>query len=48
MTPERIPVDEAARRLRALAAGGLGPGLPRKRRDQWILLHAATAGLCRT
>ena len=45
MILERIPLDEAARRLRALSAGGLGPGLPRKRRDQWILLHAATAGM---
>lgn len=44
MTPEVVPFDEAARRLRALSSGGIGPGLPRRRRDQWILLYSA----CRT
>lgn len=41
MALERIPAHEAERRLRALASGGLGPGLPRRRRDQWILLRGA-------
>ena len=45
MTPEVVPQDEAARRLRALSSGGVGPGLPRRRRDQWILLHAACSAL---
>jgi 4a-hydroxytetrahydrobiopterin dehydratase len=43
--PERIPAEVAASRLRALASGGVGPGLPRKRRDRWILLHAAARSL---
>ena len=43
--PERIPADVAASRLRALTTGGVGPGLPRKRRDQWILQHAAAQSL---
>lgn len=41
MALERIPAHEAERRLRALASGGLGPGLPRRRRDQWIVLRGA-------
>ncbi len=41
MAVERIPAHEAEKRLRALASGGLGPGLPRRRRDQWILLRGA-------
>lgn len=41
MTSETIAAQDAARRLRALLSGGVGPGLPRRRRDQWILLHAA-------
>ena len=41
MDSERIPADLAASRMRALSSGGVGPGLPRKRRDQWILLRAA-------
>ncbi len=42
-SPPEPPVeaDEYARRLRALLGrGGLGTGFPRKRRDQWIVLHA--------
>ena len=42
---ERIPASEAARRLRALVSGGVGPGFPRKRRDTWILLQAFASGL---
>ena len=45
MTAQVVPLDEAARRLRALSSGGVGPGLPRRRRDQWILLHSAAADL---
>jgi 4a-hydroxytetrahydrobiopterin dehydratase len=45
VTPAVVPLDEAARRLRALAGGGLGPGLPRRRRDQWIMLQACAATL---
>lgn len=45
MTPEVVPLEEAARRLRALSSGGIGPGLPRRRRDQWILLFAAAREL---
>ena len=43
--PERIPAALAASRLRALASGGVGPGFPRRRRDLWILLHAAAQAL---
>ena len=45
MTPEVVPSGEAARRLRALSSGGIGPGLPRRRRDQWILLFSAAREL---
>ena len=34
-----IPADECARRLRAILGPGSSGGLPRRRRDQWILLH---------
>ena len=45
MTPERIPRGDAARRLRALVSGGIGPVFPRKRRDTWILLEACASSL---
>jgi len=45
VTPERIPRADAARRLRALVSGGVGPGFPRKRRDTWILLQACASSL---
>ena len=45
MTAEVVPLEEAARRLRALSSGGIGPGLPRRRRDQWILLFSAAREL---
>jgi hypothetical protein len=45
VTPEVVPLEEAARRLRALSSGGIGPGLPRRRRDQWILLYSACCTL---
>ena len=45
MTAEVVPLEEAARRLRALTSGGVGPGLPRRRRDQWILLYTASCAL---
>jgi hypothetical protein len=43
--PERITRDTAERRLRALSSGGVGPGLPRRRADRWILLAAAARAL---
>lgn len=45
MPAERISKDDAGRRLNALVKGVLGPGLPRRRRDQWILLRAAAAAV---
>jgi hypothetical protein len=45
MPAERISLDDADRRMHALMKGVIGPGLPRRRRDQWILLHAAAAVL---
>jgi 4a-hydroxytetrahydrobiopterin dehydratase len=45
VTPEVVPLAEAARRMRALSSGGIGPGLPRRRRDQWILLFSASCTL---
>ena len=39
--PVLVPRADAERRLRALTSGGVGPGLPRRRVDQWILLAAA-------
>jgi hypothetical protein len=36
------PAD-CARRWRALVTGGVGPGLPRRQADRWILLHEAAA-----
>jgi 4a-hydroxytetrahydrobiopterin dehydratase len=42
---DRIPSGEAARRLRALVSGGVGPGFPRKRRDTWILLGSCASSL---
>jgi 4a-hydroxytetrahydrobiopterin dehydratase len=41
MAVERITAEEAGRRLTKLAIGVIGPGLPRRRRDQWILLYGA-------
>jgi 4a-hydroxytetrahydrobiopterin dehydratase len=41
MAVERITREEAERRLGKLAIGVIGPGLPRRRRDQWILLYGA-------
>src|SRR5436190_23581879 len=39
--PPVVEPEEYRRRLCALLGrGGLGNGFPRKRRDQWILLHA--------
>jgi len=34
-----ISPDECGRRLRAILGPGTAGGLPRRRRDQWILLH---------
>jgi hypothetical protein len=45
VTAEVVPLEEAARRLRALSSGGIGPGLPRRRRDQWILLFSVAREL---
>jgi len=39
--PERISHATVVSRLRALGTGGVGPGLPRRRADRWILLHGA-------
>ena len=41
MAVEHITAEEAGRRLTKLAIGVIGPGLPRRRRDQWILLYGA-------
>jgi hypothetical protein len=35
-----VGADEFARRLETLCSSGLGPGLPRKRRDAHILLYS--------
>ncbi len=47
IAPERIAPAVCEARLRALRAGGVGPGLPRRRADRWILLHAAARALPR-
>jgi len=39
--PERIDTATVEHRMRALCRGGVGPGLPRKTKDRWILLFAA-------
>jgi hypothetical protein len=39
MKIDTIAPDESARRLRAILGPGCAGGLPRRRRDQWILLH---------
>lgn len=38
--PETIRAEDYARRLRTLLGSGNAGGLPRRRRDRWILLHA--------
>ena len=43
--PEKIAHATVESRLRALGTGGVGPGLPRRRADRWILLHAAASTL---
>ena len=40
MNAQVIIADECDRRLRAVLGPGSSGGLPRRRRDQWILLHA--------
>lgn len=40
MTLEMIAMDESARRLRAILGHGTSGGMPRRRRDRWILLRA--------
>jgi len=40
MSTDPITADECVRRLRAILGPGSSGGLPRRRRDQWILLHA--------
>ena len=40
MNVEVIVADESARRLRAILGHGAAGGMPRRRRDRWILLHA--------
>jgi hypothetical protein len=40
MTIDQIASDECDRRLRRILGPGATGGFPRKRRDQWILLHA--------
>ena len=40
MTIDQIASDECNRRLRRILGPGASGGLPRRRRDQWILLHA--------
>ena len=42
--PEIIDAEEYARRLRVMRSSGSSGGWPRKRRDQWILLHAIAQG----
>lgn len=42
-----ITVSDFTRRFRALVSGGVGPGLPRRRQDQDILLKAVALGLAR-
>jgi hypothetical protein len=42
--PEIIDAEEYARRLRVMLSSGSSGGWPRKRRDQWILLHAIAQG----
>jgi len=39
--PERIDKATVERRMRALCQGGVGPGLPRRTKDRWILLFGA-------
>jgi hypothetical protein len=40
VTLETIAAGDYARRLRAILGHGASGHLPRRRRDQWILLHA--------
>jgi hypothetical protein len=40
MNIDPITADECDRRLRAILGPGTTGGFPRRRRDQWILLHA--------
>jgi hypothetical protein len=45
MAETAISRDEFERRTAALFVGGVGPGLPRKRRDRHILLKGAAVAL---
>ncbi len=43
--PVAIARAEYESRLAALTRSGAGTGLPRRRKDRWILLHALSRGL---
>jgi hypothetical protein len=42
--PSVVPASDYASRLRALLGPGCAPGLPRRQRDRWIILHAVARG----